>query len=128
MKGMARGAFTGLLCLGLALVTVPAPARAAMIGTEQMVSSQNRAEDLNTISHFMTRGDVVAQFEQLGVNPLDAQQRVASLSDTEVSQLAQNIREQPAGGDGGLFVVLGVVFLVLVILELVGVTHIFSRF
>jgi hypothetical protein len=64
--------------------------------------------------------------EQLGVDPVDARARVASLSDEELSRLAQNVRDQPAGADGGLFVVLGIVFLVLIILELVGVTHIFS--
>lgn len=127
MKGFARGAFTGILCLGLVMTTAPMTAQAGMIGTEQMVSTHQRAEDLNTVSAFMTRADAVAEMEKLGVDPADAQTRVASLSDQELSQLAQNIREQPAGA-GGVFVVLGVVFLVLVILEVVGVTHIFSRF
>lgn len=127
MKGFARGAFTGILCLGLVMTTAPMTAQAGMIGTEQMVSTRQRAEDLNTVSAFMTRADAVAEMEKLGVDPADAQTRVASLSDQELSQLAQNIREQPAGA-GGVFVVLGVVFLVLVILEVVGVTHIFSRF
>ncbi|NKF23928.1 PA2779 family protein [Solimonas marina] len=127
MKGMARGALTGMVCMGMVLATAPAPARAAIIGTEQMVTTQARTDDLATVNAFMQRQDVVAEMEKLGVNPTDAQDRVASLSNEELSQLAQNINEQPAGGDG-LFVVLGVVFLVLVILELVGVTHIFSSF
>lgn len=125
MKGFGLGAFVGTLCLGLVLTTAPAPARAAMIGTEQMMSDSTRAADFDTVSRFMSRAEVAAQFEQLGVDPVEAQRRVASLSDEELSRLAQNIREQPAGGDG-LFVVLGIVFLVLIILELVGVTHIFS--
>ncbi|WP_028079857.1 PA2779 family protein [Solimonas soli] len=124
MYGFARGAFTGLLCLGLALST--APAGAEMIGTEQLVAESTRADDLQQVQAFMSRDVVIAQFEQLGVDPADARQRVAALSDAELRQLAQNIDQQPAGGD--VLAVIGVVFVVLIILELVGVTHIFSRF
>ncbi|SEQ38643.1 hypothetical protein SAMN04488038_10623 [Solimonas aquatica] len=127
MKGMARGAFTGMLCMGIVLVTAPAPARAAIIGTEQMVDTQARADDLATVQVFMQRQDVMAQMEKLGVDVVAAQARVASLSAAELRELAQNIHQQPAGGDG-VFVVLGVVFLVLVILELLGVTHVFRAF
>lgn len=127
MKAMARGALTGMLCMGIVLVTAPAPARAAIIGTEQMVDTQAHADDLATVQQFMQRQDVVAQLQQLGVDPLMAQERAASLSATELRELAQNIHQQPAGGDG-VFVVLGVVFLVLVILELLGVTHVFRAF
>lgn len=126
MKGFIRGAFTGVLCLGVVLATAPLTVQAEMIGTERMVASQQRTDDLNTVTAFMSRQDAVAQMEQLGVDPVDARARVASLSDEELSRLAQNVRDQPAGADGGLFVVLGIVFLVLIILELVGVTHIFS--
>lgn len=126
MTGIIRGAFTGMLCLGVVLTTAPLTVQAEMIGTERMVASQQRADDLEAVTAFMSRADAVAQMEQLGVDPVDARARVASLSDTELSRLAQNVREQPAGADGGLFVVLGVVFVVLIILELVGVTHIFS--
>jgi len=128
MKGVVRGALTGVLCLGVLMVMTPAPARAAMIGTEQIIATQTRSDDLNTVNAFMSRQEATAEMEKLGVDPADAQRRVASLSDEELSRLAQNIREQPAGADGGVFVVLGVVFLVLLILELVGVTHIFSTF
>lgn len=127
MKGLARGALTGLLCLGVALTAAPLSVRAEMIGTEQMLASHTRADDLGTVTAFLSRDVVTAELEKMGVDPVQARDRVASLSDEELSQLAQNIREQPAGGDG-LFVVLGIVFLVLVILEVVGVTHIFSAF
>nr|WP_093284666.1 PA2779 family protein [Solimonas aquatica] len=113
--------------MGIVLVTAPAPARAAIIGTEQMVDTQARADDLATVQVFMQRQDVMAQMEKLGVDVVAAQARVASLSAAELRELAQNIHQQPAGGDG-VFVVLGVVFLVLVILELLGVTHVFRAF
>jgi hypothetical protein len=65
----------------------------------------------------------------LGVNPDEVRQRVEALSDQELNMLAQHIDDLPAGaGAEGVLVVIGIVFLVLIILELVGVTNVFSRF
>jgi hypothetical protein len=63
----------------------------------------------------------------LGVAQADAQQRVASLSDSELQLLDQKIAELPAGA-GGALEVLGVLLLVFLVLELVGVTDIFKSF
>ena len=60
----------------------------------------------------------------LGVDPLDAQARVAALTDSELQTLDRQIGELPAGGD--VLAVIGVVFIVLLILELVGVINIFK--
>lgn len=101
-------------------------AQAGMIGTEQLASSQARDSNLLTVESFMARADVREQLEIWGVEPAQAEARVASLSDTELQQLAQNIESQPAGS--GALAVVGIVFVVLLILELVGVTNIFTRF
>ena len=55
-----------------------------------------------------------------------AMARVADMSAAELEQIAGRIDQMPAAGDG-IIVVLGVVFLVLIILELVGVTNVFRR-
>ena len=47
------------------------------------------------------------------------------MPDQELQQLADRLQDLPAGGDSALAVI-GVVFLVLLILELVGVTNIFT--
>ena len=52
--------------------------------------------------------------------------RLASLSDPELASLSQRMQDIPAGGDG-LLVVIGLTFVVLIILELVGVIDIFKR-
>jgi hypothetical protein len=44
-----------------------------------------------------------------------------------VASLAQRIDQAPAGADGGIFVVIGVVFVVLLILDYVGLIHIFNH-
>lgn len=112
--------------LSMAMTLIGLPAHAGMIGTEQAVAAQARAENLATVQGFMAREDVRAQLETWGVEPAQATDRVAQLSDAELQQVAVNIENQPAGG--GALVIIGVVFLVLLILELVGVTNIFTSF
>ena len=63
----------------------------------------------------------------LGVDPEEAQARVASLSDREIGQIAGQIDRLPAG-QGVLVALIGAalfVFLVLLITDLLGLTHVF---
>lgn len=112
----------GWLSAGLMLVGTPV--HAGMIGTEQLVASEARASDLATVQAFVARDDVRAQLQAWGVAPELAGERVESLSAAELQELALNIQEQPAGGDA--IVIIGIVFLVLLILELLGVTNVFT--
>lgn len=74
---------------------------------------------------FMAREDVRNKLVALGVNPDDAANRIAALTDQEVSQLQNRINDLPAGS--GVLAVLGIVLVVLIVLELVGVTNVFNR-
>ena len=67
-----------------------------------------------------------AQFVALGVDPAQVETRVAALTDSELRTLAGQIAEAPAGADA--LAVIGIVFLVLLILEAVGVIDIFKKF
>jgi hypothetical protein len=62
-----------------------------------------------------------------GVTPAQVQTRVAALTDREVASLAKQIDQAPAGADGGVFAVIGIVFVVLLILDYTGAIHIFSH-
>ena len=57
--------------------------------------------------------------------PPSVEGRLDALSDAEVATLAGQIGEAPAGGDA--LAVIGIVFVVLIILELVGVIDIFKK-
>jgi hypothetical protein len=59
------------------------------------------------------------------VDPIAANERIAALTDEELALLATELESQPAGGS--LLGVAGVVFIVLLILELVGVIDIFKK-
>jgi hypothetical protein len=122
-----------MLALALAgqllLVAAVAPAaRAAVVGTEAALAMSpagdaHRAE----VEAFLARADVRTQLEALGVDPADAQGRVALLTDQEASQLSAQIADLPAGGIGWLGVVgiIALVFVTLILLDYFGVTDIF---
>lgn len=107
-------------------LSVHTTANAAIIGPAQYLHQQDRAAQLSRIDAMLARADVVAQLEHLGVSPLDASERARLLTDQELQTLASRIDTMPAGGDSVL-VVIGIVFLVLLILELTGATDIFKR-
>lgn len=106
-------------------VTLPAPAQAALITTEESLASGAREDHLHNVQAWLDREDVRGQMQAFGVAPEQAAERVAALSDAELQQLAGTVGEQPAGG--GLLGIIGIVFVVLLILELVGVVNVFTR-
>lgn len=103
-------------------------ASASVITTQQAMSAEARTTMERDARASLARDDVRQAMLKLGADPVQAQSRVASLSDAELMQLQGQLDRLPAGADGGALVVIGVVFLVLVILELTGVTNIFNRF
>lgn len=109
--------------LAVAMVMPGMPAYAGMVGTEQMVMQESRALSRATVERFIASEQVATQLVTWGVAPDAVTERVASLSDAELQQLALEIESQPAGGNA--LVVVGIVFVVLLILELVGVTNLF---
>lgn len=63
------------------------------------------------------------QLVAYGVNPADAEQRVAALTDSEIAELNQRIAEQPAGA--GIVGAAVTVFVVLVITDMLCATNVF---
>lgn len=124
MRSILRSLFVGWL--SAALILIGFPAHAAMIGTESVISADARASNIATVEQFLARDEVRSQLEGFGVEPALAAERVANLSDSELQQMAMNIQAQPAGGD--TLAIIGIVFVVLLILELVGVLNVFSSF
>ena len=106
-----------IVCLaGLGL-----PVQAGMLPTDAV--NPGRVRVLNVLE----RSDVQAQLQANGVNPADVKARVARLTDDEADQLAARIGDMPAGADaaGALIGALLIVFIVLLITDILGVTHVF---
>ena len=62
-----------------------------------------------------------------GIDPIEARARIDSLSDDEVIGIADQIDQLPAGGGAVEFLLISILvgFIVLVILDLTGVTDVF---
>lgn len=105
------------------VLMVALPAQAGLVSTESVSAAGSRER----VAAFLERADVQGQMEALGVSAADVKSRVAALSDAEVAGLAGKIDTLPAGGDG-VGAVLGlilVVFLVLLITDILGLTKVF---
>jgi hypothetical protein len=107
-----------------AMLVTSLPATAGIVGTERMVAQETRSHTLDRIDVILAGETVASQLAAWGVAPDMVHERMAALSDAELRKLAANMETDPAGG---VLVVIGVVFVVLLILELVGVTNIFRR-
>ena len=111
------------LIVSIAGLGMPLPAQAGMLSTGQAVSSAARER----INGLLEREDLQAKLAAYGVQASDVQARVAALSDDEVAQLSSQIDNAPAGGDaaGALIGAAVLVFLVLLITDILGFTHVF---
>lgn len=106
-----------------AMLATSLPASAGIVGTEQMVTHESRAASLAKVETILAKEEVAAQLKDWGVAPGDVSQRVAAMSDAELQQLAATMESNPAGA--GALGLIGAVFVVLLILELVGIINIF---
>ena len=122
----ARGALTRLVSVSIICMGFAQAAPAGMIGTAYMVDEESRATSLSRIEVLLAREDVSRQLEAFGVDRSMVVERLNGLSHAELIELEGQLDEQVAGGD--VVAIVGVVFIVLLILELVGVTDIFKSF
>lgn len=114
-----------MLLINFIFTTFPAASYAGLVGTDEIVSADTRNRQITEIRNVLARDEVRTQMLDLGVNPAHVEERLNALTDTELAQLSTGIKELPAGGDA--VAVIGIVFIVLLILELLGVTNVFTK-
>lgn len=90
-------------------------AGAAAIDTQAAIALEDRAAVNARIDERLAREDVRQAMQSLGVDPDQARERVAALTDSEVLQLDGKLAQLPAAGDGGWFI-LFIVMAVLIFL------------
>jgi hypothetical protein len=120
-----RAASVAILSVAIINLGFMSSVQAAIVDTSALVTI-SRDADFAAVRTQLDRADVQQQMAKLGVNAASIDMRVAALSDHELHLLAQDMQSAPAGGDGVL-AVLGIVFLVLLVLEITGVIDIFKR-
>jgi hypothetical protein len=122
-----RKMVAGLVILTLAVTITWAPAYAAMVSTGEILNQGQRNLDRERLSMLLDRSEVRNHLEAWGIDTKEAQARVDSLTDQEIAEIAAQMDQMPAGGDG-LGILVGaalLVFLVLLITDLLGLTDVF---
>jgi hypothetical protein len=125
MPTSSRTSIVLVVCAAFFAGSIQSAARGGVIGTQEYLTAIDREAAIERIDAVLARDEVRSALEHYGVDPSDADARVAALTDQELQQLADDLEDLPAGGD--LLAVVGIVFLVLLILELVGVIDIFKK-
>jgi hypothetical protein len=114
-----------LLSVLMLVAALPRAAFAGIIETQTVLNTENRAEALSRIDRALSQDQVGQKLAQMGVDRASIDTRLASLTDVELASLADRLDTAPAGGD--VLALVGAVFVVLLILELVGVIDIFKN-
>jgi hypothetical protein len=118
------------LALAVVMFVLTGPldaAHAALVTTGQAIEAGAAVGERDRVAAFLAREDVSAQMVALGVDPVEAVNRVAGLSDAEVRQIAGHLDQLPAG-QSAVGAVIGAalfIFLVLLITDLLGLTNVF---
>ncbi len=116
-----------ILLMSLVMSSLNNVAFARVITTEAALAIQQQEDSIERVGRFLMREDVQAALVRMGVDQSQAIERVQALTPSELAQLERHLNELPAGGTG-VIEVLGIVVIVLIILELLGVTNVFTRF
>jgi len=103
-------------------------ANAQMVDTNIVIAVQQEKANRERVAAFLGREDVQQVMIQNGVDAVEAQKRVDSLSNAELTKIANSMEQLPAGGDavGAVVGAAVFIFVVLLITDLLGLTHVFS--
>jgi hypothetical protein len=111
----------------LLIATPYQAAIAALINTETVLAENQSQEARDYLKQLMAREDVRSALSAQGIDLLEAEARIASLSDSEVIAVVDEIEQLPAGGNA-VGIIVGavlIVFLVLLVTDILGYTDIF---
>ncbi len=111
-----------LLSLLLALMPL-LPAQAAMIGNEQIINQSQSQQTRDSLQQLLAQDTARQQLQAWGVNPEQIQNRIDSLTDSELARINQQVDTLDAGGN--VLGILLVIFIVFVITDVIGATDIF---
>jgi hypothetical protein len=125
MRNRHRQSLVVVLTASLAAASAQSAAYGGVITTQQYLTAVDRAATIERIDAVLAREEVQMRLEQYGVDPVAADARIAALTDQELVLLATELENLPSGGN--IVGVIGIAFIVLLILELVGVIDIFNK-
>ena len=130
MRSIRRYTQTIGIVMAVMMLLIATPyqaAIAALINTETVLAENQSQEARDYLKQLMAREDVRSALSAQGIDLLEAEARIASLSDSEVIAVVDEIEQLPAGGNA-VGIIVGavlIVFLVLLVTDILGYTDIF---
>ena len=116
---------SSLLAIIMLSLSVHSVSMAGIVSTADIVNAQQTVFEREQVRGWLARDAVRDQLTALGVDVKAAQTRVDSMTAQEVHAMAGNMNEMPAGAGALETVVL--VLLILILLDVAGVTDIFPN-
>lgn len=103
-----------LMTLSMLLLSIWAtPAAAAVVGTGELLTEQRADIDRQALNQMLEREDVQQALVDMGVSKGEVQERIQSLTPSELADFKQQLAEAPAGQDVvGIIVLFLLVFIV----------------
>ncbi len=119
-KGIAI-ALSVQLVLATQAVTL---AQAEMLGTDAAITKYAAISNRSSLMNALQRDEIQSEIVALGVDPTEAEARLAALSDAEIATILTQMENDNAGADiiGTLFTV----FVILLVTDLLCFTRVFN--
>lgn len=117
--------FSAFLAASILFTGSISSVQAAMISSEQVAEAavtSSGEQDRARIIAALSRDDIQSALVARGIDPAQAQDRVAALTDEEASTMANQLDSAPAGGIIGAIVL---IFVVLLITDILGFTKVY---
>lgn len=99
-------------------------AQAEMISTDLAIERHAAQANRAVLLEEVRRSDVRQEMIELGVDPAEAEARLAALTDAEVSRMLAQMDEDSAGA--GAIGTIGMIFLILLVTDLLCLTRLFN--
>ncbi|CEP35843.1 MULTISPECIES: PA2779 family protein [unclassified Halomonas] len=124
-----RAYLSTLLIAALVITSLPvaaaptAPQSMDLVTTQSALATDHAGADRERINEILARADVQDQLVKQGVDLDEVEARVASLSDAEAQQMAEQLEQLPAGA--GVVGALFAVFIILLVTDILGLTDVY---
>lgn len=116
---------SSLMIILMLSVGVSRISMAGIVTTADLVNAQQTVFEREQIRGWLARDEVRKQLTAMGVDVKAAQARVDSMTAQEVHAMATNMNNMPAGA--GVLEAAVLVLLILILLDIAGVTDIFPN-
>lgn len=122
-----RALTIGLACQIALVSQVSSMAQAEMITTQTVIEKYSAYADRDFLLAEVRRKEIRDEIIALGIDPAEAEARLAALSDEEIASVISRIESEPAGagGGGGIVGALLTVFIILLLTDLLCFTKVF---